>query len=184
MVRLREARAGDAAAMARVFMEGWRAEHRGVLPEDVLAARSQEESERNWTRALQEVEPFPAGGRCIYVAEDGDGQVVGLAMAGPERTGDPAYTGEVYILGIDDAHRRQGIGRRLVERAAERLARDGYHTLLIRVLEANTPARQFYKALGGRLVGGRQIEEAGFALDEVAYGWDDIASVARAAPPP
>jgi hypothetical protein len=45
--------------------------------------------------------------------------------------------------------------------------------LWIGCLAVNAPARCFYEALGGRVVGERDIQEHGFTLREVVYGWTD-----------
>lgn len=61
----------------------------------------------------------------MYVAEaDGRG-VVGFISGGPERTGDPAYAGEVYAVYILGQYQRQGIGRQLVVTLVNQLLREG-----------------------------------------------------------
>ncbi|GHO49748.1 hypothetical protein KSX_79110 [Ktedonospora formicarum] len=56
------------------------------------------------------------------------------------------------------------------------MVEQGMHTLLIRVLKVNTPARRFYEALGGHLVPDveEQLDEGGVVLVQVAYGWRDV----------
>jgi hypothetical protein len=46
--------------------------------------------------------------------------------------------------------------------------------LQIACLAANAPARRFYEAIGGRLVGERLFDEEGVMLPEVVYEWADI----------
>ena len=53
--------------------------------------------------------------------------------------------------------------------------------LVISVLAANAPARCFYEALGGVLVGQRSIEEYGEMLPGVVYGWSDIRALTTGA---
>ena len=55
------------------------------------------------------------------------------------------------------------------------------YSLLIRVLQANAPARRFYEALGGKLVAEleEQFEEHGAMLVQVAYGWRDVSELLR-----
>ena len=47
-----------------------------------------------------------------FVAEGGGG-IVGFSCAGPERSGDPTYRGEVYAIYILRAFQDQGLGRQL-----------------------------------------------------------------------
>ena len=110
----------------------------------------------------------------IYVAENDAGDIIGVAMGGPERSNHPLYTGEIYFLYLLPAYHRQGIGRQLTISVVERLVEHGMDSLLIRVLKANAPARRFYEALGGQLVLEEQIEDQGAVLDQVAYGWRDV----------
>jgi ribosomal protein S18 acetylase RimI-like enzyme len=77
------------------------------------------------------------------------------------------------MLYVRERHQRRGLGRRLVQAVAAHLAQTGRHTLVIGCLAANAPARRFYEALGGRLVGEREYDEEGVKLPEVVYGWTD-----------
>jgi len=85
-------------------------------------------------------------------------------------------TGEVHVLYVDPHHQRRGVGRALLEAVAGRLAARGRRRLLVGVLAANAPARRFYEATGGRLLGQRSIEDDGGVLDEAVYVWEDTGS--------
>ena len=54
---------------------------------------------------------------------------------------------------------------------------DGKRSMFAWVLAEN-PSRLFYEAAGGRLLGSQNIQIGGVALEEVAYGWDDIRGLA------
>jgi ribosomal protein S18 acetylase RimI-like enzyme len=169
---VRDARPEDADELARITLEGRRAILAGLVPESVIAAFTHEESARNWARTLRGLARQPFGEEFVLLAEDNDGQAVGLIMAGPVREPDSRYRGEVYILSVDDEHRRQGYGRMLVVYAAGRLVQAGRRPFIIRVLAENTRARRFYEALGGTLLPDvREVDEGGVLLDEVAYVW-------------
>ena len=172
-MKIREAYQGDAAAMARVIVDSYRNAHRDHIPAESLMKFTYEESERNWARALRELSGSSERRECIYVAEDDAGNLIGVAMGGPERSNHPLFTGEIYILYLLPEYHRQGIGRRLTGQIVRRLVEWKMHSLIIRVLKANIPARRFYEALGGQLVLEEQIEEDGVVLEQVAYGWMD-----------
>jgi hypothetical protein len=57
------------------------------------------------------------------------------------------------------------------------LAEGGSTSLLIWVLARN-PSRRFYEAVGGELLGSQEIEIGGTRLEEVAYGWLGLETVA------
>ncbi len=176
-MRIREAELGDAAAMARVSVESYRSAHRDHIPVESLMQFTYEESERNWARTIQEFNEATEREEYIYVAEHDSSDIIGVAMGGPERSHHPVYTGEIYFLYLLPSYHRQGIGRQLTVKVVERLVELGMHSLLIRVLKANAPARRFYEALGGQLVLEEQIEERGAVLDQVAYGWGDVSEL-------
>ena len=173
-MRIREAELRDAAAMARVSVDSYRSAHRDHIPEESLMQFTYGESEHNWARTLRELSDSAERTEYIYVAENNEGLLIGAAMGGPERSNHPLYTGEIYFLYLLPAYHRQGIGRQLTASVVERLVEQGMHSLLIRVLKANTNARRFYEALGGQLVLEEQIEERGAVLDQVGYGWRDV----------
>ncbi len=64
-----------------------------------------------------------------------------------------------------------------MQAVAADLAQQGMTALQIGCLAANAPARRFYEALGGRLVGERLFDEEGVLLPEVVYEWADIATL-------
>ncbi len=69
---------------------------------------------------------------------------------------------------------RRGIGAALVGRAAESLRAAGFNSMLVWVLAEN-PACHFYERLGGTRIRTQSITIGGIALEEVAYGWRDLA---------
>ncbi len=180
-MRIREAELRDAAAMARVSVESYRAAHRDQIPEKSLMQFTYEESERNWARTIRELGEAEERQEYIYVAESDEGLIIGVAMGGPEGSHHPLYTGEIYFLYLLPEYHRRGIGRLLTMRIVERLVEQEMHALLIRVLKANIPARRFYEALGGHLVPDveEQFEERGAVLIQVAYGWRDVSVLLR-----
>ena len=59
-----------------------------------------------------------------------------------------ADEGEILNLGVAAAHRRQGIGRALVERVLQTLVQRGVGTVYLEVRASNAAARQLYESLG------------------------------------
>jgi ribosomal protein S18 acetylase RimI-like enzyme len=168
---IREAAPEDAAGIARVHVESWRTTYPGIMPQEHLDALSYADRERMWAKALRGDDPIQT---TLYVAETDAGEIVGFVAGGSERAGDPDFRGEVYALYLLRSHQRRGLGRRLVQTFARRLAHDGHRTLLIWV-NAQNPARGFYEALGGVHARTGQREIRGVTYDDVGYGWDEAA---------
>lgn len=175
-VIVRPARVGDADAMARVFVDSFRAGHQGQVPENVLQSRTYESSAAGWRRSLT----APSPGEYISVASSG-GEVVGLAMCGPPHpwTDDDTArsevpTAECWSLYVDPSRQREGIGRLLIGDFSRHLAGRGMRRLLVGVLTANAPARAFYESLGAALIGSRLNVDEGQTFPESVYAWPDL----------
>ena len=174
-MRVREATRADAAAIARLHLDNWRMAYRGIVPDDLLDAITEGSRQKHWDGVLAE----PGGAEFVYVAEDADGRLLGIASGGPEVGGDPQYQGELYVLHVRPDAQGQGIGRTLMRAVAERLAADGITDLLVWMLRENHSARRFYATLGGQFVREQPALFEGVMLMDAGYGWLDTASLRR-----
>jgi GNAT superfamily N-acetyltransferase len=167
-MHIRQATIADVAAIARVHVDSWRTTYKGLLPDDYLANLTYEQREPRWREILSK----PVGHSLVYVAEDHAGNIGGFASGGPERSGDPVYTGEVYAIYLLERWQGQGVGRQLTITLVRQLIQRGFTSLLIWVL-ADNPSRRFYEALGGQPVRDRLEMTGGVEVMDVAYGWLD-----------
>ena len=180
MVTIRRANIGDAASIARVWVEGWKHTYRGIVPDDFLDSIDVDQ----WTKRQQRYLNAPRAGTKTYVAEEivaGVDEVVGWAASGPSRTATLHFAGEVYTLYLLPSSQRQGIGRRFMAAAATDFLDSGVDSLMLWVLAENWNARRFYEALGGELVAEQEVSFGGVSLREVAYGWNGLALLAAGA---
>jgi GNAT superfamily N-acetyltransferase len=76
-------------------------------------------------------------------------------------------------LHVAPGWQNRGIGRSPIGAAADWLIAQHEKTLAVRVLEPN-PNRAFYARLGALELGSQSYDWAGFATQEVIYGWPDI----------
>jgi ribosomal protein S18 acetylase RimI-like enzyme len=169
-VRIRAAGVADAPAIGRISVETWRAAYAGIVPAAYLAGLSSAACAAEWHDILV----TPAGAHFVLVAGHAQQDPIAFAGAGPERSGDPRYRGELYAIYVLPSHQGRGVGRALVRAAADRLAAAGLDSLLVWVLDQNAPARAFYERLGGSVVRRQPIEIGGAGLTEVAYGWPTL----------
>ena len=72
-----------------------------------------------------------------------DGKVVATCMAGYE-----GHRGWINYLAVTPHHRRQGIGRRIMEEAEKRLSSAGCPKINLQVRETNHQVIQFYEEIG------------------------------------
>lgn len=175
MVTIRAAQIEDAPAMGRVMVDTWLSAHWDQIPVEARQKRKEAWtytiSERGWADVLREIAADPETRMCLYVAVTEAGEVVGLAMGSP--AADRLQTGEVNAIYIRPDYQGQRLGRRLVQAVARHLARWGLPRLIIRALVLNAPARRFYEALGGRVIGQSEDIDEGVRSPLVIYGWQD-----------
>ncbi|WP_274433354.1 GNAT family N-acetyltransferase [Alicyclobacillus sp. ALC3] len=166
---IRLASDSDYEHMARVHVDSWRTTYKGIVPDHFLAELSYETSEARWRRISEQSGPDYA----LLVAENKDGQIVGFANGGRERSGDTLYDGELYAIYLVESHQRQGIGRGLFQRIVRHLVETSRHSMLIWVL-ADNPACRFYESMGGVPIMEQAVEIGGKHLREIGYGWTDV----------
>jgi GNAT superfamily N-acetyltransferase len=166
---VRPARAGDAEALARIQVASWRAGFAGIVPEALLARLTSEEASEafrdRWREAI--TSPPTSRHRVLAAVTGSPGrEVAGFASVGPATDADrwPGTDAEVYELRISPERVGSGHGSRLVQAVADTLTEDGFHTISIWTLEADSALRRF-------------LESAGWALDGAQGELDVGASV-------
>jgi ribosomal-protein-alanine N-acetyltransferase len=82
-----------------------------------------------------------------------DGAVTGFVVGALEDTGENIY-GHLCNLGVSSQHRRQGIGRMLVNRVEQQFAIELATGVQLEVRVSNATAQRFYHKLGYRQVFG------------------------------
>lgn len=175
--RLRPARLTDAAAIARVHVETWRATYAGLVPDAYLVGMTEAGQTASWQRQLDQRQgrgPDRSPARDLVVEASG-GRLVGFGACGPRRVGELPYKGEVYALYVAIDWQGRGLGRRLLGGLFAALLDGGVSSAYLWVLAGN-PSRYFYEAMGGERIAERKENFAGTRLDEVAYAWPDLAA--------
>ena len=176
MVTVRQAVLEDADAIGSIWLEAFRVGYRGIIPDEAIARRTDEEAETYWRARLAD----PERAYFVIVAEvPGDG-VVGFAQAGPCEPEEPGYDHELWKLYIREAHHRRGIGRMLMSAMAERLAARGMSSMMLRAFVGNQ-ARGFYERMGGHFLRTEPYEILGAQVQTVLYGWPDLSPLCSGA---
>lgn len=163
---IRPALPSDAAGLARVRIDTWRAAYRGIIPDAYLASLDYSAEEQRFRNYLANPETW------IFTALDEARQVVGFASCSASRDALPGFPGEVYAIYILPAYHKHGIGRNLLRAAFAQLLVRGLFPAAIWALEAN-PACDFYRRLGGIEIARKQLEIGGKALSELGFGFTE-----------
>jgi ribosomal protein S18 acetylase RimI-like enzyme len=155
---------GDAEAVERLRVAGWKAAYRGMIPDaflDSMPVDVETRRERSGRR--------PAGGVESMAVQDRT--VVGWVAGGPSRDDDRqgAHQGEIYACYVLPWAWRGGVGSRLMAHATEALGAAGRGDVTLWVLEANQQARRFYEACGFRPDGRRKLLDFGELVPGMRY---------------
>jgi len=103
------------------------------------------------------------GDAAVFAVRAGDAALVGTAT-GAEYEGEPGVA-YVYAMWVAPDARGAGVGRALVEAVAGWARGRGCERLVLRVTEANEPARRFYAACGFAETGAREPLREGSEQD-------------------
>jgi ribosomal protein S18 acetylase RimI-like enzyme len=164
-VRIRDAKATDAGAIAEIHVAAWRAAYRGVMPDDYLAALSVEKRTAMWQTTIAK-----AGPAKLAVAEL-DGRLAGFCLFGPTRDDAPSDIAEIYAVNVHPEFWRQGAGQSLCEHAVREAAAREHSAVTLWVLKENDRARRFYERLGFAFDGTEKTDTKliGSALHDMRY---------------
>lgn len=168
---LRRATPVDAPALAELHVACWREAYAGLLPQAMLAEISVARRTFMWARILSRPERHNAAR--VHLAHAGD-DLIGFGACGTQRTPallDAGFDGEITALYVRARSQRRGLGAVLSRALAADLRAHGCRGMALWVLRNNLPARRFYEALGGILVGEAEDRREHATLVEVAYGW-------------
>lgn len=166
---VRPATPQDVSGIARVHVDAWRETYRGILPAGFLQRLSYESREEQWRRALSD----PSSRTRLYVMQKKSGIIGGFVAVGPERGELEDYDGELYAIYLLERYQGLGYGRRLFAAGASALRDEGFHSMVLWVLEDNL-SRGFYEHLGGSVVARKMLPVGSVQYPAVAYGWDDV----------
>lgn len=166
---IRPATPSDVRAIARIHVDGWKSTYQDILPAEVLDGLQHADRERTWMRLIAGGDSGPY----VLVAEHpGDG-VVGFIAAGPERSDNPDFAGEVYALYVHEAHQRNGIGQSLLQYVVQIMSENAQQGLLLWTF-SGSPTNDFFRRLGAQEISSRTRNFGDTPIEENAFGWPDI----------
>lgn len=148
---VRPARLDDVPAMARVIVRSWQETYRGVMPDKVLDDPGLVDFRvRFWTAALVD-ERYRANRVAVAVI---DGEVVGVAMAGPPEPPEAGWNVHLFVLYVLAAHHGSGAGAALLDAVV-----DPGEAAALWVADPNPRAQAFYRKHGFAADGTVQVDD-------------------------
>jgi ribosomal protein S18 acetylase RimI-like enzyme len=177
---LRHAKQDDAAAIASIQAENWRATYRGILSDRYLDDEVDDERLAFWRSRLAQGEALKG----LVLLALHESVVVGFVSVYLDA--DPTRGAFLHNLHVRPELQGRGIGRHLIASAASWVFEQRPASKLhLWVFEANSRARQFYERLGAEATE-REVKEApgGSKVTALCYVWGDLPRLIRVAVAP
>ena len=153
---IRPATPDDAVAISAVQTNARQQAYADIMSPRELEAMAEAVTPQLWAARLRE-----AIGWGLVAVEDGT--VVGFVYVCPSGEG-LRGVGDLVALHVDPVHQGAGVGGRLLEAGLEVLARQGFSTYVLWVLERNESAIRFYRQRGWSPDGHRHRDVGGIFL--------------------
>ena len=177
MVVIRSASAADAAQVAGVQRESWRAAYDGIIAREIIdevmmpddgARVRQTFLTRPWQRMIAAVDE--RAGVVGYASFGPEVDVLGAPWPHPPtKGGEEGQVGELYALYVHPDWWSTGTGRALMNRVLARTRRAAYPEIVLWVLEGNARARRFYERAGFAPDGASNVLHRLGVVSEVRY---------------
>lgn len=161
---VRVASQADIDGIVDVHVTAWQAAYRGIMPDHILDNISRQKRRARWQENLR----HPIRKTIVY--DDGS-RILGFASYGPCRDEDAAEgVGELMAIYVAPDSWHRGIGHALWQVSQAEMIPD-FSAVTVWVLKDNSPARQFYEAMGFLMVpdGKKVLQWYDVDLIEVRY---------------
>lgn len=161
------ANTGDSPAIALLHAASWRSAYKGILPDEFLGSALDSEREQYWKKKMSALTE-----REFVLIAEAKGEPVGfIAVLDKPEAGAEAF--------IDNLHARpdmkgKGIGGKLMQEAAKRLAASNRKSVYLWVLVGNTPAEGFYLSKGARIADTGAVVFGGLEVLQRRFVWDTL----------
>ena len=164
-MEIRRAVPSDSLGITIVNVYTWKTQYTGLLPDELIDLRIRE-IKKNSASIKKRIE----NGTNYYVAIE-DNAIVGFCGFGKSREEDYKDYGEVYAIYNLEGFKGNGIGRTFFDIAIKYFKEKGFEKFIVKCL-VNNPSEEFYKHMGGRIIGKTQIEKCGFKINENIFVFD------------
>lgn len=155
----------------RVNALSWKQSYKGIVNDDFLELINEEDQIQNSIKRIivNELTDNTNKGFVLRV----DDKAVGMLRVGLSRNEKYNKEGELKAIYLLDEAKHKGYGKILFQKAIEELKKLGYKNIIIACLKEN-PSNEFYKHMGGKLVGTNNFKIPNQVLEENVYYFESI----------
>jgi ribosomal protein S18 acetylase RimI-like enzyme len=169
----------DAALVAKVHIDTWRATYPGIMPQTVLDGLSHEALTARWQKIGT---PADVNNTIAAFVAEADRTIVGFGVACEQRDDtmrEAGFSGEFATIHILPSYQGAGLGRRLMAVMARSMLAEGHVAASCWSATENHPACRFYERLGGEAFSEKIDKRLDMNLHETGYVWRDIRALAQ-----
>ncbi len=158
-MEIRKARPSDALGIAIVNVYTWKMRYSGLILEKIIDSRiyQLEQKAQVIRKKIEKGE-----GYLVALVEE---TIVGFCAYGACENATYAKLGEIKAIYVLDGFQNKKIGKQLFKSAQALLKTQGYSSIVVNCLKDN-PSANFYKHMGGKLIGNRQDDYNGYLIEE------------------
>lgn len=160
---IRKKELNDCAAVEKITTIGWQSTYRGIVNDPFLDFLSINEQERI-TKSIEKIDRLD---KITYVLELNN-NVIGFINFGKSSYKEYNDIGEIFALYLLPEYQHLGYGNALVQKGLHELHKLGYKNAIIGCLSKNKN-NEFYKHIGGKLIGTRPFLKTMDNLEENIY---------------
>ena len=142
---IRDCEEKDITGITKVITTSWNETYKGLVPDDYLKNMKNTESERT----KNAINRFRNGEKQLVLEIDNN--IVGFIRYGKSNDTEFNNCGEIFAFYIINKYHGYGLGRKLFEKAVEKLKEEGFDKMIIACLKGN-PTNKFYEHMGGKYI--------------------------------
>ena len=162
---MRRATSADAAGIAHIRGQSWRAAYSHIFSSAQLDTISEDEDTERWKQILER-----RGHRAQTLVAVHESRAEGFSSFGPENFQDDSDVAELYAIYVLPEAWSRGIGQALMRETLAELLVEAFAEAVLWVYEDNPRARRFYERAGWYLDGGaKHVEWLGTSPRAVRY---------------
>ena len=166
-VKIRDAKASEADAIANLHAISWMSAYRGLLSDEYLDNNLLDERKKHWAEKMAALTKK----EFVLVAERNGALVGFVAVLDKPEAGFDMLVDNLHVL---PELKGLGIGGQLLNAVAARLLSTERKSFYLFVLKGNTAAEKFYLAKGGRAMDVISHEFGGKEVQAIRFGWDQL----------
>lgn len=169
MIEIRKAIPEDLEEITYVNRKTWKTTYPNIIDQNFLDNLHLTIPKDEIERKKNEIKE----GKTDYIVAVDNEKIIGMLKYLKSKDEEYKDTAEVQALYLLKEYQKKGIGTQMVKMAAKEMSKKNYKNMIIGCLKEN-PSNEFYKKIGGKLIGKRDFVLDNKTYQENVYFYSDI----------